>query len=76
MSKGKGSKRVKLVPFNRYRKIAMWLNPALLVVMVLALILGAPFEIVVGFGFVGYGVWLFFFIKANQADSRTHGKKR
>jgi lipopolysaccharide export LptBFGC system permease protein LptF len=76
MSKSKNSKRIKLVPFNQYRKIAMWLNPALLVVMVVALILGVPFEFIVGFGVVGYGVWLFFFIKANQFDNKTYGKKR
>lgn len=75
MSKQNGKKRVQKVSVNQYRKIALFLNPIVLVILVICLFFGAPTPALITIGVIGYGSWLVFLVKANLEDRRIHGKQ-
>jgi len=72
MAKKKGNQRVKTVSVNHYRKIALIVNPIVLLVLVALIIFKAPLEILVPIGVIGVGVWLYFLVKANQYDNKKY----
>ncbi len=75
MSKKGGSKKVSVVKVNQYRKYALFINPIVLIILVVCFFLRAPLEVIIPLGIVGYGIWLGFVIKANMEDRKLHRKR-
>jgi len=75
MSNKSSKKKVNVIPVNRYRRMALWANPIVLVVLVLCLFLKVPTPAVIVVGVIGYGIWLALFVKANKEDKRIHNKR-
>ncbi|MCL1798506.1 MAG: hypothetical protein FWG23_02020 [Eggerthellaceae bacterium] len=74
MSKKSGKKRVSVVSVNRYRRIALYINPIVLVILVVCLFLKVPTGIIIVLGVIGYGAWAAFLVMANKEDKRLHKK--
>jgi lipopolysaccharide export LptBFGC system permease protein LptF len=67
--------RVQRIPINKYRKIALIVNPIVMVILAICLLVGIPMEIIVPLGIIGLGSWLYFFLKANSVDGRAHKRR-
>ena len=79
MSKKQGKtkqKRVEIVAVNKYRKIALISNPLILLVLVICVFFGMPFEAVLALAVVAYAIWGYFFVRAQIQDRKIHGKKK
>lgn len=73
MSKKKGKAAVKQepAPVNRYRKMALVLNPVILAILVLCILAGMPPEVVLSLAIVGYAIWGCIFMKARAEDRKN-----
>ena len=69
------NKKTKRVEINQFRRIALYINPVVMVILILCIFFGAPLPATIAVAVVGYGIFLFFLIKANMLDKKLHGAK-
>ncbi|MGI6106194.1 MAG: hypothetical protein ACOYD7_08450 [Raoultibacter sp.] len=72
-NQGAKEKRIKRMPINRFRRIALYINPVVLLILVFCIFFGAPTEACIAVGVTGYGAFFYFLIRANLEDRKIHG---
>ncbi len=53
-------------PANRYRKIALILNPVILAILAVCILAGLPPEAIIALAVIGYGTWGYVFFKSRR----------
>lgn len=73
--KAKENKIVKRVEVNYFRRIALYINPVVMVILILCVFFGAPIEATITVGVTGYAIFFYFLVRANLHDRKVHGAK-